>query len=372
MKYYLIAGERSGDLHAANLVKALRKADPDAECRGMGGDQMMEAGVKLDVHYQGLAVMGILQVIMNLRRVSRTMTLCKESIRSFQPHGVILVDYGGFNMRMAKWCKKNGFRVFYYISPKVWAWNTGRALKLKATVDRMLCILPFETEFFQRFDWKVDYVGNPVLDAVKTFSADSGFKHRKNLTASTVALLPGSRKGELKRIIPLMASVVARFPNTQFMVAALQELPLDLYQPLRGLSNVEFVFEETYDLLSVASAAIVTSGTATLETALFKVPQVVVYRASPIEYAIAKRVIRVDYISLVNLIADRTVITELLQEKATTEAISHELQQMLENDQHREEILQGYEEVLRKLDTGSASVNAAQIISADMRNAAAG
>lgn len=365
MRYYLIAGERSGDLHAANLVKAMLRLNPAAEFRGMGGDQMQSTGVKLDVHYKGLAVMGIIQVIMNLRRVSRTLSQCKASIQSFQPHGVILIDYGGFNMRMAKWCKENGFRVFYYISPKVWAWNTGRALKLKATVNRMLCILPFEPEFFDRFDWKVDYVGNPVLDAVKSFKPDDQFKSRNNIQEPAVALLPGSRKGELKRVIPLMAEVARRFPELRFVVAAIRELPQDLYLPLRVLSNIKFVYEETYDLLSVATAAVVTSGTATLETALFKVPQVVVYKASSIEYAIAKRVLSVEFISLVNLIAGHTVVCELLQDRATIDSVSHELQQILESGNHRDEILKGYDEVLNKLDTGSASENAAGIISAD-------
>ena len=370
MKYYFIAGERSGDLHGSNLMKAITRLDASAEFRGMGGDQMEAAGMVSDGHYRELAFMGIMQVLFNIRKVARRMNHCQASITMFRPDAVVLIDYGGFNMRMARWCREHGFRVHYYIAPKVWAWNTARTWRLKATVDRLFCILPFEPDFFKQFDWTVDYVGNPVLDAVRDFRKNADFATRHGLPpdGSVIALLPGSRRGELKRIIPLMAEVVAQMPDHLFCVAAIREIPVDLYAPLRSFPNVRFVYDETYDLLDCSEAAVVTSGTATLETALFRVPQVVVYKASPLEYAIGRRVIKVDFISLVNLIAGRAVVQELLQEAATREAVLTALKSLLNPGPTRNAVLIGYEEVHRKLDTGSASSNTAQLMAEDLRS----
>lgn len=363
MKYYLIAGERSGDLHAGNLAKAILKNDPAATMRGFGGEYMREASVDLVVHYDELAVMGFLEVLMNLRKINRYLERCRNDIAAFNPDVVILVDYGGFNKRIAAWAKQNGFKTFYYISPKVWAWNQGRALKLKAIIDRMFVILPFEKDFYKKFDWEVDYVGNPVLDAVKSHKRSVDFKKRNGLTSDrpVIALLPGSRKQELQNVIPIMAEVVARMKQYQFAVASIESLDQSLYGLLKNLSNVKFINEDTYNLLENSTAAVVTSGTATLETALFKVPQVVVYKTSAVSYFIAKALIKVKYISLVNLISDKEVVRELIQTDFNAQNISRELEAIVSSPR-RDEILRDYENIYRLLDTGSASENAAKLM----------
>jgi lipid-A-disaccharide synthase len=364
MRYYIIAGERSGDLHAGNLVRAIQQRDPQADFQGFGGDYMESGGVKLTVHYRDLAFMGLVEILTNLNRISRYIGKCKADIIAYKPDVIILVDYGGFNRRIAKFGKKTGIPVFYYIPPKVWAWYQRRALELKANVDQLFVILPFEKEFFKRFDWEVDYVGNPVLDAVKAHTHDPTFLERNQLEGKTplVALLPGSRRQELRSIIPLMAAVIEKFPGRQFAVAAVSNLDKSLYAPLRQYPNVTFIFEDTYNLLQHASAAIVTSGTATLETALFRVPQVVVYKASPISYWLVKQVIRVAYISLVNLIADKEVVKEMIQGAANPDDVSAELMRMLDNMPYRENMLIEYDRIIKILDTGSASDNAAQLM----------
>jgi lipid-A-disaccharide synthase len=364
MRYYLIAGERSGDLHGSNLIRALRQRDAQSTFQGFGGDFMKQAGMQLSMHYDKMAFMGFVAVLANLRTISKNLALCKKDILDFKPDVIILIDYAGFNMRIAKFAKERGMKVFYYISPKVWAWNTKRAWKLKANVDRMFCILPFEKNFFKTFDWDVDYVGNPVLDAIKAFQPNSDFLKDNGLTQkeNLVALLPGSRKIELERMIPIMAEVVKKNPNYQFVVAAVKGLPEHLYKPLRDIASVKFVYDSTYDLLHVARAAIVTSGTATLETGLFKVPQAVIYRAAAIEYAIGIRFVKVKFISLVNLIANREVIKEFLQHLMTVENINAELKQLAEEGSYRSKVLCDYEEVYKILDTGSASENAASLM----------
>ena len=364
MKYYIIAGERSGDLHGGNLIKSIRKNDSQATLRGFGGDYMKDAGMELVVHYSKLAFMGFVAVIANLTTISKLLKICKKDILEFQPDVVILIDYAGFNMRIAKFAKTKGLKVFYYISPKVWAWNTGRAWKLKANVDQMFCILPFEKDFYKGFDWDVDYVGNPVLDAVKAFQPDPDFLKINNLAKDNkiVALLPGSRKIELQRMLPVMAEVVKSNPDYQFVVAAVKNLPEELYAPLRSIPTVKFIFEATYDLLANAHAAIVTSGTATLETGLFKVPQAVIYRASSIEYFLGMRFVKVKFISLVNLIADRLVIKEYLQHTMTPANINAELKSIMEDESYRQKMLSDYNDVYKILDTGSASENAGRLM----------
>jgi lipid-A-disaccharide synthase len=363
LKYYLIAGERSGDLHAGNLAKAIRKYDNEAVMRGFGGGYMKEAGVELAVHYDEIAVMGFLEVVMNLRKINRYIDRCKSDIASFKPDVIILVDFGGFNKRIAAWAKQNSFRTFYYISPKVWAWNQGRAWKLKATIDRMFVILPFEKDFYKKFDWDVDYVGNPVLDAVKSHVDSSDFRIRNGLVNDRpiVALLPGSRRQELKGVIPTLAEVVKRFPQLQFAVAAIETLDKELYAPFNGLTNIKFIFEDTYNLLKNSTAAVVTSGTATLETALLKVPQVVIYKTSWVSYKIASAVIQVKYISLVNLIADKQVVKELIQRDFTVDALSREVDALI-NTNRRADVLEEYDRIYNILDIGSASDNAARLM----------
>jgi lipid-A-disaccharide synthase len=365
VNYYLVAGERSGDLHGGNLIKALKQHDSSARFKGFGGDYMQEVGLDLSVHYRNMAFMGLLEFLFNLRKISRYIRQCKNEIGEFKPDVVILIDYAGFNRQIGKYCKKNGVRVFYYITPKVWAWRQNRAWALKETIDRMFVILPFEKDFFKKkVNWDVDYVGNPVLDAVKDFVTDKDFIQKNSLDTSKeiVALLPGSRKQELKYIVPAMAGVVAENPKIHFAVATVSNLSKSLYAPFQGLTNVSFVEEATYDLLSIAKAAVVTSGTATLEAALFNVPQVVVYKTSWFNYFIGKRVVRVPFISLVNLIANKEVVKELLQEQCTPHIISEELSNLLNNQEYRATVVNGNKQVYKTLDIGSASENTAKLM----------
>lgn len=364
MRYYIIAGERSGDLHGGNLMKALKKYDPGAHARGFGGEYMQEQGVELVMHYKDLAFMGMVEWILNLKTIQNYIKNCQEDIEKYNPDVVILIDYGGFNGRIARFGRREGYKVFYYIPPKVWAWYQSRALQLKANVDRLFVILPFEKEFFKKFDFDADYVGNPILDAVKAHMPDPGFMERNHLEgrAPIVALLPGSRTGELLRIVPLMAKVAALNPSWHFVVAAIENLDKDLYTPFQNLSNVTLIYESTYDLLRHARVAIVTSGTATLETALFRVPQVVVYKTTAISYLIATIMVKVKFISLVNLIAEREVVKELIQYQATPGKVSAELNQIIEGDK-RAEMLKDYEELFTRLETGSsASDNTARLM----------
>ncbi len=371
MKYYLIAGERSGDLHTGNLVKAIKKRDPLATFRGFGGEYMEQAGVELAVHYRDLAFMGLAELLTNINKIKKYIRLCKEDIAAHKPDVIILVDYGGFNLQIARFGKKSGIRVFYYIPPKYWAWYQNRALWLKPHVDRLFVILPFEKDFFKKFDWHADYVGNPVLDAIKSHQRDNDFLTRYHIPEHVpmVALLPGSRKQELKTILPVMAKVARNFPDHQFAVAAVNNLDQALYQEISRLENVKLIFEDTYNLLQHASAAVVTSGTATLETALFKVPQVVVYKANTISYWLAKFLVKVKFISLVNLIAGREVVKEMIQSAASAESVSGELKRILDNNEYRREMLLGYEQIIKILDTGSASENAAELMTRYMREA---
>ncbi len=364
MRYYIVAGERSGDLHGSNLVKAIVKRDPQAVMQGFGGDLMESSGVKLSVHYRDMAFMGFISLTTSLFKIFKYIKFCKNDIIDFKPDAVILIDYGGFNLRIAKFANAEGLKVLYYIPPKVWAWYQSRAWKLKAYVDRMFVILPFEKTFFKKYDFDVDYVGNPVLDAIKEFQPAPGFtiKHGLDSNRKIVALLPGSRKIELKKIVPLMAEIADSNKDVQFVVAAVKTLPAELYKALREKSNVKFVEEETYDLLTVAHAAIVTSGTATLETGIFKVPQVVVYKTNFFEYAIANSLVQVEHISLVNLIAGKEVIREMIQTQATPSLVDAELKKLLHDSEYVSAMKQGYEHVYRILDTGSASENTAHLI----------
>jgi lipid-A-disaccharide synthase len=370
MRYYLIAGERSGDLHGSNLMNAIRKHDSEASFRGFGGDRMKGSGLDLVVHYDQMAFMGLAALVTNAWTIFQKIRFCKTDISRWKPDVIILIDYGGFNRRIAKFGKENGIKVFYYIPPKVWAWYTSRAVELKANVDRMFVILPFEKEFFKRFDFDVDYVGNPVLDEVKDFHPDPEFLRKNGFDPAKkiIALLPGSRKMELKKIVPLMASVITDFPAYQFGVGAIESLPAELYSALRAIPTVRFIFDATYDLLSHATAAIVTSGTATLETGLFRVPQVVVYKAGAVEVAVVKLLVKVPFISLINLIAGKEVVKELIQQNAVSEKLKAELRNLLENDSYREAMRDDYSQIYKILDTGSASENAASLMVSYMKD----
>lgn len=364
MKYYIIAGERSGDLHAGNLAKSIQTRDAGAAFRGFGGEYMEQAGVSLALHYREMAFMGLAEIFSNLGKIRKNTKLCKQDILAYNPDVIILIDYGGFNLGIARFAKKHGYKVFYYIPPKYWAWYQNRALWLKPYVDRLFVILPFEKEFFKKFDWHADYVGNPVLDAVKAHSSDEQFMSRNQIPTKEglIALLPGSRKQELKRIIPLMTEVARREPDHFFGVAAVSNLDRSLYKEITQLANVKLIFEDTYNLLLHSSAAIVTSGTATLETALFKVPQVVVYKANSLSYWVGKRMIKVPFISLVNLVAGKEVVKEMIQAEANADAVSNELTMILRDKSYRDQMLEGYEQVIRILDTGSASENTARLM----------
>ncbi|GAB3896208.1 lipid-A-disaccharide synthase [Spirosoma agri] len=360
MNYYLIAGERSGDLHGANLIRAIRRHDSDAQCRAYGGEQMEEAGAVLVRHYRDMAFMGFLEVVKNLVTIRRIMRECQDDLLTHRPDALILIDYAGFNLRMARFAKKHGIRVFYYISPKVWAWNQRRALKIKETVDRLFTILPFETEFFATYDYKVEYVGNPLLDAFADFEPDPDFRAKLKLDERPViALLPGSRRQEITSILPAMLAATRQFPNHQFVVGTVSNLPAPLYgNLLGGYPTVKRVSDSAYDLLTVATAALVTSGTATLETALFNVPQVVCYKTTTVSYAIAKRLIAVPFIALVNLIANREVVKELIQNDLTADHIADELRAVLPGGPRREAQLTGYADVQEKMGEPGASERA--------------
>ena len=364
MKYYIIAGERSGDLHGSNLIKEIKKLDHQASFRGFGGDYMKAEGFDLVVHYEEMAFMGFTALVTNAFTIAQKIKQCKKDIAVYQPGVIILIDYGGFNRRIAKFGKENGIKVFYYIVPKVWAWYTSRAWELKRNVDRMFVILPFEKEFFKKYGMDVDYVGNPVLDAIKKFQPDPDFLTKNSISPAKkiVALLPGSRKAELKRMVPVMAEIAKANPDYQFVVAAVKTLPGELYAPLQAISSVKFVYDTTYDLLKHAEAALVTSGTATLETGLFKVPQVVLYTAGSAEYVLLKKLVKVKYISLVNLIADKLVIREMIQDDMNFTSVNAELEKILKDHAYRDEMLSAYDKIYQTLDTGSASENAAKLM----------
>lgn len=364
MNYYLIAGERSGDLHGANLIRAIRQYDPAANCRAYGGEQMEAAGAVLVRHYREMAFMGFLEVVKNLGTIRRILRECQADLLAHRPDALILIDYAGFNLRMARFAKRHGIRVFYYISPKVWAWNQRRALKIKANVDRLFTILPFETEFFATYDYKVDYVGNPLLDALADFKPDPAFRAKSGLGEQPIiALLPGSRHQEITSILPIMLQTTRQFPEYQFVVGTVSNLPDKLYSDLLAdYPTVKRVDDAAYDLLQVATAALVTSGTATLETALLNIPQVVCYKTTGISYAIAKRLIAVPFISLVNLIADREVVKELIQNDLTPIRAATELQAILPGNTGRSTQLAGYAIVQQKMGEPGASERAGRLM----------
>lgn len=363
MKYYLIAGEKSGDLHASNLIKALKDRDPDASFRAWGGDNMQTAGAEIVTHYKKMAFMGFWEVIKNLLTISRLIKQCKKDILEFKPDVVILVDYGGFNLRIASFTKSKNIQTYYYISPKVWAWNQNRAKKIKRTVDHMFVILPFEKTFYKKFDYKVDYVGNPLFDAIQEFTSNEAFLSENNLSSEKkiIALLPGSRKQEVKRLLAVLLEVALRdeFKAFQFVVAGVDNLDSSVYQEVKE-KNIPIIFNQTYDLLAHAHAALVTSGTATLETALFEVPQVVVYKTSPASAMIIKMLIRVKFVSLVNLIADKEVVRELLQSSCTSNTIVPALQDILGNK--REKLILDYKDLNQIIRTEGVSRRTASLM----------
>ncbi len=361
MKYYLIAGEASGDLHGANLMKAILKNDPQAEFRFWGGDKMQAVGGTLVKHYRDLAFMGIAEVLLNIRTIRKNFTFCKKELLDFVPNVVVLIDYPGFNLRMAKFAHNRGMKVVFYISPTIWAWKQSRVYKVKKYVDRMMVILPFEKDFYAKFDYEVDFVGHPLLDELaeeKQIPKDK-FLRQNNLDGRpVVAVLPGSRVQEINKILPLMLTVSLQFPDFQFVVAGVKSVPEIVYKG----QNTAVIFDETHALLRNADAALVASGTATLETALLDVPQVVCYKTSLITYFIARLLVHLRFISLVNLILDREVVKELIQQDFNVENLSRELHELLENKTRRKQIAADYDLLKTKLGSSGASQRAAAVI----------
>jgi lipid-A-disaccharide synthase len=378
MRYYIIAGEASGDLHGSNLIREIRKMDTQAEIRCWGGDMMKEAGAVLVKHYRDLAFMGFVEVVRHLGTILRNMRFCKKDILDFKPDLVVLIDYPGFNIPIAEFAKQKGYKTVYYISPQVWAWKEGRVKTLKKVIDKMLVILPFEKQFYQKWNYQVEYVGHPLIEVLADWRIGSladSLQSANELMSNEpmpippqrnrlIALLPGSRKQEVKTKLPVMLEVSRDFPDLQFVVAQAPSLDDEFIQQFtRDYPNVEVWKGKTYDLLQRSEAALVASGTATLETALIGVPEVVCYKGSAISYEIAKRVIRVKYISLVNLIMDREVVKELIQYDMTKDNIRKALKRILEDNTVRAELRADYDELWNILSEGGlASVKAARII----------
>jgi lipid-A-disaccharide synthase len=364
MKYYIIAGEASGDLHGSNLMKALYKEDTNAEIKFWGGDLMKATGGTLVSHYKDRAFMGFLEVLKNLNKILVFIKFCKSDIELFQPDVIIFIDNSGFNLRISKWAKQQGFKTNYYISPQVWASRASRVKAIKRDVDKMFVILPFEKEFYQKFDYHVDFVGHPLIDAIadrKQVNIDN-FRAEHNLgDKPIIAVLPGSRKQEISKMLTVMLSLVDDFPQYTFVIGGAPSQEFWFYKQFIGNKKVSFINNKTYDLLSVASAALVTSGTATLETALFKVPQVVCYKGSFISYQIAKRIITLKYISLVNLIMDKEVVTELIQNDFTKKNLKKELTKILD-EKYRQDLFLNYFDLEKKLGGKGASQKTAQLI----------
>lgn len=363
MKYYLVAGEASGDLHGANLMRALKEKDPQACFRFFGGDLMLAQGGQLIKHYNDMAFMGFAEVVTNLRTIFKNMWACKDDIKAWQPDVLVLIDFPGFNLRIAEFAKANGILVCYYISPKVWAWNQKRVLRIKRVVDHLFCILPFEVDFYKEWGMNVDYVGNPLLDAIAAFKPDAGFIEHHQLTdKKIIALLPGSRRQEISRLLPDMIAVTNNWPGYQFVVAGAPSFDDEYYKQYLEGSNIPVLFNATYDLLNNAHGAIVASGTATLETALFNVPQVVVYKGNTLSIGIARLVIRIRFISLVNLIMDKPVVKELIQQNCNPQSIDTELRLIMPDGGYRDRMLANYNSLHQKMGEPGASKKTADLI----------
>ncbi|MES2240965.1 MAG: lipid-A-disaccharide synthase [Bacteroidota bacterium] len=369
MKYYIIAGEASGDLHGSNLMKALIKEDSNAEIRFWGGDLMQNVGGTLVKHYRDLAFMGFVEVLFNLKTILSNIKICKEDISQFQPDVIIFIDYPGFNMRIAQWAKGIGIKTHYYISPQIWAWKESRINAIKRDIDKMYVILPFEKNFYEdKHHYPVEFVGHPLIDAIQNQKPieEATFRAENNLNEKPIiALLPGSRKQEITKMLSVMLSVVDDFPDYQFVIAGAPSQEFGFYENFITKNNIKFISNKTYDLLKFAHAALVTSGTATLETALFKVPEVVCYKGSSISYQIAKRIITLKYISLVNLIMDEEVVTELIQDNCNTKTIKKELTKILDSE-YRQKLLTQYDILEQKLGGTGASEKTAKLIIANL------
>jgi len=358
MKYYVIAGEASGDLHASKLVKALKEQDPEAQFKGWGGDLMQNNGVEIVKHYKDLAFMGFVEVLANLKTIFGNIRFCKKDILNFKPDALILIDYPGFNLRIAKFAHKAGIKVFYYIAPQVWAWHQSRVKAMRRDIDKLFVILPFEKDFFQNHGLDAEFVGHPLLDTIQHPE-----KSIKKQGKPIVALLPGSRKQEIEKTLPIFLNATLNFPDYQFIVAGVKTQSNEFYhQYMKDYPDVKLIFSSTYSILNQAYAALVTSGTATLETALHKVPQIVCYKGNSISYFLAQRFIKVKYVSLVNLIVDRLLVKELIQKDLNECNLKQELNVLLKDEVYRSTIDEGYNELIQKLGKSGASETTARLI----------
>lgn len=358
-KIYLIAGEASGDLHGSNLARELKTLSPEMKMRGWGGDKMSDSGVEIVKHYRDLAFMGFTEVLMNLRTILKNLAFCKQDILAYKPDAVVLIDYPGFNLRIAEFLHKNGIPVIYYISPQVWAWKQSRVEKIKRFVDRMFVILPFEKEFYKRFNYEVSFPGHPLLDAIDNFNKNE-IQENSIIPDNCIALIPGSRKQEISKMLPVMLETVEEFREYPVVIAKAKSVEESFYRDLIGDRTILLCSEGTYPILRKARAALVTSGTATLETALFDVPQIVCYKGSAVSYQLARRLIKVKYISLVNLILDKQAVPELIQEDFSVSKTRKELNEILNNNQLRATMLSEFEDLKNKLGGTGASARAAK------------
>lgn len=341
MKYFIVAGEKSGDLHGGNLIQQLRKLDNEAVFKCFGGDEMEKAGGEILVHFKELAFMGFLEVIQNLNKISRLLSKCKTEIRNWNPDIVILIDYPGFNLKIAKFTNGLGVKVHYYISPKIWAWNRKRVYSIKRYVDKVYSILPFEKRFYKDYDYEIEYVGNPLVERISAYQFDDSLvgKHKGQ---NCVAILPGSRNQEVNSMSAVLRDLVVEYPGVRFLICAVSSLPDRLYNRFNNFENVEIIWDQPYDVLKVSRVAIVNSGTATLETALLEIPQIVCYRTSFLTYQVAKRLVKVKYISLVNLIADKPIVKELIQNDFNIPSLKTHLDVLLNSEESRSKMMNEY------------------------------
>jgi len=364
MRYYLIAGEASGDLHGSFLIKAIKDEDPKAEFRAWGGDLMQAQGAILAMHYKSIAIMGFVDVLKSLPKIFKNLALCKKDITAFNPHAVIFIDFSGFNLRIAPWAKVNGYTTHYYIAPQLWASRAKRVRKIKASIDHLYVTLPFEPDFYKAHSYPAHFVGHPLLDAMESIEKPASnwrVSHGLDPVRPIIALLPGSRKQEIKAILPEMVAICHSFKEYQFIMAAAPSIDTNFYTAFIGTAPIKKLTQETYALLQESSAALVASGTATLETALIGIPQVVCYKTQWLTYAIAKQIIKLPYISLVNLILDKEAVTELIQKELNTKTLKNALTAILSGP-NRAQQLKDYLILKEKLGAGGASKRAAALI----------
>ncbi len=372
MRYFIVAGEASGDLHGSNLVKELLIEDKDAEIVCWGGDLMESAGAKLLMHYRNTAFMGFLVILKNLKTVLHNISLCKNQVAEYKPDVLILIDYPAFNLRIAKFAKEAGIKVFYYISPKFWAWREKRVMKVKKWVDRMFIIFPFETEFYGKYDIPVEYRGNPLVDEIESRIASMPEKSEliEQLQLGNkpvIGILPGSRKDEIKSILPQIIKITGDFPEYQFVIAGVRNIPEELYHEIAGEAPVKIITDKTYEVLIVSEAALVKSGTSTLEAALINIPQVVCYKGDFFSMLIAVILIKVKFVSLVNLIAGSEIVKELLGYALNRNNLAKELSLILEGGQKRERMLSDYKILMEKLGPAGASRRIARAMVEELR-----